>query len=126
MDSVSMSILRGKETSGSGRRKAMGVKSGFVIGFGVGYVLGSKAGRERYEDIRRWWHQLMGSPTMQKAAVRTKAAAADASKRGLQVVQTGVEKAGSAVKERLHKPDETEQLIDRLDQQTAKSKREVP
>ena len=47
----------------------MGIKSGFVIGFGVGYVLGSKAGRERYEDIRRWWHQLMGSPTMQKAAV---------------------------------------------------------
>lgn len=86
----------------------MSIKSGFVIGFGVGYVLGAKAGRERYEDIRRWWHQLMGSPTVQKAAMRTKAAAADASRRGLQVVQTGVEKAGSAVKERLHKNDQVE------------------
>jgi hypothetical protein len=81
----------------------MGIKGGFVIGFGVGYVLGSKAGRERYEDIRRWWGQLSSSPAVHSAADRTKAVAADASRRGFQVVQTGVEKAGSAVKNRLHK-----------------------
>ena len=86
----------------------MGIKTGFLLGFGVGYVLGSKAGRERYEDIRRWWGQLTGSPAVQRAAVRTKAAAADASRRGLQVVQTGVEKAGSAVRTRLHKNDRIE------------------
>jgi hypothetical protein len=102
----------------------MGIKSGFVIGFGAGYVLGSRAGRERYEDIRRWWHQLMGSPTVHKAAERTKAAAADASKRGLEVVQTGVEKAGSAVKERLHRDgDDVEPDIDQLQEQTGQSPR---
>jgi hypothetical protein len=86
----------------------MGIKRGFVLGFGVGYVLGAKAGRERYQEIRRWWNQFTGSPTVQKAAERTKAVAADASRRGLEVVQTGVEKAGSAVKTRLHKDDQIE------------------
>ncbi|HEY3210718.1 MAG TPA: YtxH domain-containing protein [Actinomycetota bacterium] len=95
----------------------MGIKSGFVIGFGAGYVLGAKAGRERYDDIRRWWSQFTGSPAVQKAAFRTKSAAADASRRGLEAVQTGVEKAGTAVRTRLHKGDETELLIDRLDAQ---------
>lgn len=28
------------------------MKLGTMIAFGVGYVLGSKAGRERYEEIR--------------------------------------------------------------------------
>ena len=31
---------------------------GLVTGFAVGYVLGAKAGRERYEQIRRAWEQL--------------------------------------------------------------------
>jgi hypothetical protein len=92
----------------------MGMKSGFLIGFGVGYVLGSKAGRQRYEEIRRYWNQLTGSPTVQRAAERTKAVAADASKRGLEVVQSGVEKAGSAVKDRLHKEDPNAPYVDSL------------
>src|SRR6266542_3924685 len=104
----------------------MGIKTGFVIGFGAGYVLGAKAGRERYEDIRRWWGQFTGSPTVQRAAERTKAVAADASKRGLEVVQTGVEKAGSAVKTRLHKADETELVIDRLEAYSGRSPDEGP
>ena len=93
----------------------MGQKTGFLIGFGVGYVLGSKAGRQRYEDIRRWWNQLSGSPTVQRAAERTKDMASDGAKRGLSVVQQGVEKAGDAVKSRLHKSDhETDMLIAEL------------
>jgi len=34
---------------------------GLVMGFGAGYVLGSKAGRERYEQIRNAAEQLWGS-----------------------------------------------------------------
>ena len=30
----------------------MGTKAGILIGIGVGYVLGTRAGRERYEQIR--------------------------------------------------------------------------
>jgi hypothetical protein len=40
----------------------------FVIGFGVGYVLGSKAGRERYDQIRSKVQDLQESPTVQSAA----------------------------------------------------------
>ena len=101
-------------------------KSGFVIGLGVGYVLGAKAGRQRYEDIRRWWSQLTGSTAVQRAAERTKAVAADASKRGLGVVQTGVEKAGSAVKTRLHKEDLSESLADRLESRVGTSSAREP
>lgn len=31
----------------------MGTKFGLILGFGVGYVLGTRAGREQYEKIRR-------------------------------------------------------------------------
>jgi hypothetical protein len=104
----------------------MGVKSGFLVGFGVGYVLGSKAGRQRYEEIRHWWNQFTGSPTVQRAAERTKAVATDASKRGLDVVQTGVEKAGSAVKDRLHKDDLNDPLVDKLESQSGRSPERGP
>lgn len=32
----------------------------FVLGFALGYVLGAKAGRERYEEIRRLYDSFMG------------------------------------------------------------------
>ena len=30
-------------------------KIGLVVGIGVGYVLGTRAGRERYEQIKTQW-----------------------------------------------------------------------
>jgi hypothetical protein len=96
----------------------MGNKTGFVVGLGVGYVLGAKAGRQRYEDIMRWYHQFTGSPSVQRAAEKTKGVATEGAKRGLTVVQQGVEKAGSAVKSRLHK-DETpaDTIVDLIEEQ---------
>jgi hypothetical protein len=32
----------------------MAFKTGFVLGAAVGYVLGAKAGRERYDQIKGW------------------------------------------------------------------------
>ena len=32
----------------------MGFKTGLLIGAAAGYVLGAKAGRERYEQIKHW------------------------------------------------------------------------
>ncbi len=43
-------------------------KFSFVLGFGVGYVLGTKAGRQRYEQLLRSWHQVRDSPAVQEAA----------------------------------------------------------
>jgi hypothetical protein len=40
----------------------------FVAGFAAGYVLGARAGRERYEQVRRLSQRAAGSPVVQKAA----------------------------------------------------------
>jgi hypothetical protein len=81
----------------------MRFRLGLVIGFGAGYVLGARAGRQRYEQLRAYWNQLTGSPTVQRAAERTKEVAGEGARRGLYAVQHGVEKAGTAVKDRLNK-----------------------
>ena len=36
-----------------------------LVGFGVGYVLGSRAGRDRYEQIKRGWLSFWNSPGVQ-------------------------------------------------------------
>ncbi|GAB2456019.1 hypothetical protein HD599_003185 [Conyzicola lurida] len=37
-----------------------------VVGIGVGYVLGARAGRERYEDIKRAVGNVWNSPRVQR------------------------------------------------------------
>lgn len=44
----------------------MGIKMGLLLGAGVGYVLGTKAGRERYEQIRGVWRSVTSSPKVQQ------------------------------------------------------------
>ena len=46
----------------------MRYKATFLVGFGVGYTLGAKAGRERYEQIRRVTRGLSENPGVQSAA----------------------------------------------------------
>lgn len=41
-------------------------KIGFVLGAAVGYVLGTRAGRERYEQIKRGAKALWGSEPVQR------------------------------------------------------------
>lgn len=36
-----------------------------LVGFGAGYVLGSRAGRDRYEQIKRGWLSFWNSPGVQ-------------------------------------------------------------
>ena len=48
-----------------------------AIGFGAGYVLGAKAGRERYEQIRRGWEQAKDDPRLQSLAGMAQARADD-------------------------------------------------
>jgi hypothetical protein len=78
-------------------------KKSFVLGFGVGYILGARAGRQRYEQIVDLWNQLIGSPRVQDAAARTRYVASAGARRGLTVVQRGVAKTGEAVRERLNR-----------------------
>ncbi len=50
----------------------MGFKTGAIVGFAVGYYLGSKAGRERYEQINTWIDQLRDSDALSAAADRAR------------------------------------------------------
>jgi hypothetical protein len=43
-------------------------KLSFLAGFGAGYVLGAKAGTERYEQIRRAWENAKENPQFQGVA----------------------------------------------------------
>ena len=45
----------------------MRYKATFVMGFGLGYVLGSKAGRARYEQISRVASAVWQQPAVQGA-----------------------------------------------------------
>jgi hypothetical protein len=40
----------------------------FLAGFGVGYVLGARAGRQRYEQFLRATRRLKENPTVQETA----------------------------------------------------------
>ena len=39
----------------------------FIVGFAVGYVIGARAGRERYEQMKKAATQVAQSPPVQKA-----------------------------------------------------------
>ncbi len=69
---------------------AMKFRTGVAVGFGVGYVMGAKAGRERYEQIKGWFDRIAGNEQVQRLASKGKA-----------VVDIGAERARSAISEGL-------------------------
>jgi hypothetical protein len=50
----------------------MAFKTGLVIGLGVGYVLGAKAGRDRYEQIMTTFHDATSRPEVQDLVAKGK------------------------------------------------------
>ena len=48
-----------------------------AAGFGAGYVLGAKAGKERYRQIEARFREFAGMPAVQNATTQVKATAAD-------------------------------------------------
>jgi len=51
-------------------------KIGLVVGLGVGYVLGTRAGRERYEQIKRAAEGVWNTPAVQQGVDQVKGFAA--------------------------------------------------
>ena len=75
----------------------MGFKTGLLVGLGVGYVLGTKAGRERYEELKASWDQFMGNPSVQSVVSKGKEVVETGKDRGLKAV----EKATDNVKDKV-------------------------
>jgi len=48
-----------------------------LVGGAIGYVLGSRAGRERYEQIKRWATRAVDHPAVQGAAGIARARVSD-------------------------------------------------
>jgi cell division septum initiation protein DivIVA len=45
----------------------MGYRAMFIVGFAVGFVVGTRAGRERYEQMVKYARQTADSPAVQQA-----------------------------------------------------------
>lgn len=70
-------------------------KATFLAGFATGYVLGSRAGRERYEQIRRAAKGFASNPTVRRATASVQHQAGD-------VLSVARDRASGAVSDRLH------------------------
>lgn len=44
----------------------MKFRTGLVVGFGVGFVLGARAGRERYDQLKATIDSVRGNETVQR------------------------------------------------------------
>jgi hypothetical protein len=73
-------------------------KMGFLVGFGAGYVLGAKAGTERYDQLRRLYDNLSASPAVRQARGKAKDAAASGLGSAKDAASGGVAKVREAVK----------------------------
>jgi hypothetical protein len=72
----------------------MRYKAGFVTGLAAGYVLGARAGRERYEQLARTARGFMDNP-------RVKQASGTVSQRGTELLNTATHKVGEQLGERV-------------------------
>ena len=75
----------------------MRFRIGLFVGFGAGYYLGAKAGRERYEQLNRTLRKLRRSQALDTAADKAKA-----------VVDLGMERARDLVDSKLGNGDKPE------------------
>lgn len=74
----------------------------FAVGVGVGFVLGARAGRERYEQIRTLARKAADSPAVQQAAAALQAQATEFAKTAKDKLIDQAGTARSRVGEALH------------------------
>jgi hypothetical protein len=72
----------------------MGYRFSFLTGFAVGFVVGARAGRERYEQIKELASKAKDSPAVQQAAGAAQAQAAN-------LARTAKERAAQTVGDKI-------------------------
>ena len=73
---------------------------GFLIGFGAGYVLGTKAGTDRYDQLRRLYENLITSPQFQQATGKAKETVGSGLENAKDKASESVNKVQDAVKDK--------------------------
>ena len=72
-------------------------KVGLVVGLSVGYVLGTRAGRERYEQIKTQWLKVWHLDPVQRQVVKAETFAKSAIVAVPGVLWEGAKRVGKAV-----------------------------
>ncbi|KJL47755.1 hypothetical protein RS84_01383 [Microbacterium hydrocarbonoxydans] len=72
-------------------------KIGLVVGLGVGYVLGTRAGRERYEQIKTQWLKVWNLDPVQEQVTKVKGFVGDKAAAVPGAIWTGVVKVAKSV-----------------------------
>ncbi|MBO9625050.1 MAG: hypothetical protein J7484_01595 [Microbacterium sp.] len=72
-------------------------KIGLVVGLGVGYVLGTRAGRERYEQIKTQWLKVWHLDPVQEQVSKVKSYVGDKAAAVPGAIWTGVVKVAKSV-----------------------------
>lgn len=70
---------------------------GFFIGFGAGYVLGAKAGTQRYEQLKRLYDNVVSSPQFREATGKARGAVGTGLEQAKDKATEGVSKVKGAV-----------------------------
>jgi hypothetical protein len=65
---------------------------GVFVGFGAGYVLGAKAGRERYEQLRRLYENIQASSAFRQATNAARDAVGTGLDQARDLATDGIEK----------------------------------
>ncbi len=79
-----------------GESFTMKFRTGLVLGFGVGFVLGAKAGRERYDQMKAALDSVRGNENVQRAT----AVADRSTARVRRAAGSGLVTASEKIKER--------------------------
>ncbi len=77
----------------------MARKLTFLVGFGVGYVLGARAGRSRYDEIAGMARRVWRDPRVQEKADQAHHLAQEKAGQAAQLAQEKAGQAAHAVKE---------------------------
>jgi hypothetical protein len=79
------------------------VKPSLLVGFAAGYVLGARAGRERYEQIASGARRFAGNPTVQSAASKAQETVVAQAPVVADAVKDKAGSAASAVADKVHR-----------------------
>ncbi|MDQ3767201.1 MAG: hypothetical protein M3346_07635 [Actinomycetota bacterium] len=73
---------------------------GLFIGFGAGYVLGAKAGTERYDQLMRLYENMLQSPKVKEATGKAKGTVGTGFEQAREKAKEGRVKVGSSRSQR--------------------------